>query len=306
MKKAAVGLASLAGILWGILGLFVRTLNAAGLEAMQIVELRACVTAAVLLAALLIARRDLLKIRIRDLWCFLGTGICSIVFFNACYFRTVHDTSLSVAAVLLYTAPVFVMVLSAILFHEKITGIKIMAIIMTVAGCVLVTGVWRDAGGISGMNLLIGLGAGLGYALYSIFGRFALERGYSTVTVTFYTFLVAALFSMLLENPVMVFGTAFSGPGLGAVSISLGVLCTIAPFLSYTIALQYIENSRASVIASVEPVTATILGAVVYGEKLTVSGVLGIAVVIGALVLVNITDGKALSGKTQDSSAEQA
>ena len=285
MRKAAVGLAALAGILWGILGLFVRTLNAAGLEAMQIVELRACVTAAVLLIALLTARRDLLKIRIKDLWCFLGTGICSIVFFNACYFRTVHDTSLSVAAVLLYTAPVFVMILSAILFHEKITGIKIMAIVMTVAGCVLVTGVWRDAGGISGMSLLIGLGAGLGYALYSIFGRFALERGYSTVTVTFYTFLIAALFSMLLENPATT----------GAVSLCLGVLCTIAPFLAYTVSLQYIENSRASVIASVEPVTATILGAVVYGEKLTVSGVLGIAVVIGALVLVNITDGKALS-----------
>ena len=62
-----------------------------------------------------------LRVNPKDLWCFFGTGIVSMVFFNYCYFRLISISSLSVAAVMLYTAPVFVMLLSAVLFRERIT-----------------------------------------------------------------------------------------------------------------------------------------------------------------------------------------
>ena len=86
-------------------------------------------------------RRELLRIRLRDLWCFLGTGIGSIVFFNYCYFKTISLTSMSVAAVLLYTAPAIVMVLSRILFGERFTVRKVTALVMTFVGCIFVTGI---------------------------------------------------------------------------------------------------------------------------------------------------------------------
>ena len=119
MKKLAFVFILAAGILWGSMGLFVRRLNSMGLASMDIVALRAAVTLVVLLLYMVLFRRKLLKIRLRDLWCFLGTGICSIVFFNLCYFKAITLTSLSVAAVLLYTAPVIVMVLSYFLFRES-------------------------------------------------------------------------------------------------------------------------------------------------------------------------------------------
>ena len=84
MKKFAPILILVAGILWGSMGLFVRTLNAQGLASMDIVGLRAVVTAVSMLLFLLIFDRKLFVIRLKDLWCFLGTGICSIVFFNYC------------------------------------------------------------------------------------------------------------------------------------------------------------------------------------------------------------------------------
>ena len=120
LKKAAPFLILLAGILWGSMGLFVRTLNSLGLASMGIVSLRAIVTAISMLVFLLIFDRSRLHIRLRDLWCFLGTGILSIIFFNYCYFSAIMLTSMSVAAVLLYTAPAIVMILSFFLFGENL------------------------------------------------------------------------------------------------------------------------------------------------------------------------------------------
>ena len=124
----------IAGALWGSMGLFVRRLGDAGCNSAEIAQLRSLVTAVILFLFLIIKERNLLRIRLRDIWCFIGTGVLSIVFFNLCYFTTIELTSLSVAAVLLYTAPAFVIVLSAILFKEQITKRKVIALILTFVG----------------------------------------------------------------------------------------------------------------------------------------------------------------------------
>lgn len=287
MKKFAPILILIAGILWGSMGLFVRTLNGQGLASMEIVGLRAVVTTVALALFLLLFDRRLFQIRRKDLWCFFGTGICSIVFFNFCYFKSITLTSLSVAAILLYTAPAIVMVLSYFLFHEKLTKRKLLALAMTFAGCVLVTGILTETGSVSAGGILVGLGAGLGYALYSIFSRYALERGYASLTITFYTFLIAAIGSCFFADMGKVVQVAANGAGNLIFSLAFGVLCTVVPYLTYTLGLQYVENGRASIIASVEPVTATLLGALLFHEKLTVSGAVGVVLVLAALILCN-------------------
>ena len=98
MTRGAPLLILSAGVLWGILGIFVRRLNGSGLTSMDIVGIRAAVTTMILVPVLLIRRKGEWRIRLRDVWCFLGTGIGSIVFFNFCYFQAVVMTSLSVAA----------------------------------------------------------------------------------------------------------------------------------------------------------------------------------------------------------------
>jgi drug/metabolite transporter (DMT)-like permease len=290
MKRIAPGLILLAGVLWGSMGLFVRKLNALGLSSMEIVALRVSVTSIALGLYLLLFQRRLLKIRIRDCWCFLGTGICSIVFFNACYFTAITLTSLSVAAVLLYTAPAIVMVLSCLLFGEKMTARKLMSLLMTLFGCVLVTGVLESGGDISGAGILAGLGAGLGYALYSIFGRYALEKGYHSLTITFYTFLTASIASLFTGNIGHVAAVALESSSMLLFCFAFGILCTVVPYLVYTIGLNYIENSRASILASIEPVTATVLGIFVFQEPVSLSEVVGMALVVGAFMVCRERD----------------
>lgn len=290
-KKAADRMAPLyiltAGILWGSMGLFVRRLGngGVGLSSVEIVQMR-CITAAVLLLFYMAARdRSMFRIRLRDLWCFLGTGLLSIVFFNLCYFTTIQMISLSVAAVLLYTAPGFVIVLSAVLFGEKITRRKIAALLLTILGCGCVSGLLRGGSTMTAAGFLVGLGAGLGYALYSIFSRFALERGYTSLTISFYTFLIAALGTIPFVSADNI-GRAVSG-SMSTVGFILlfGLVTTVIPYLTYTRGLQGVENGQASIIASVEPVVATLLGVFVFREALHVDEIAGILLILGAILI---------------------
>lgn len=276
-----------AGILWGSMGLFVRRLNGLGLASMEIVALRSVVTAVLMLLFLLCFDRRLLQIKWKDIWCFFGTGVCSILFFNFCYFKAMELTSLSVAAILLYTAPAIVMLLSYFLFQEKLTGRKILSVLMTFAGCLLVTGILTEGGAVSAAGILMGLGAGLGYALYSIFSRYALEKGYHTFTITFYTFLIASIGSFFLADMGKVVQTAAKDAGTMLLCLGLGIVCTVIPYLTYTLGLKYVENGKASILASVEPVTATILGGIVFREKLLPESVAGVILVLAALYVAS-------------------
>ena len=278
----------LAGIMWGTMGLWVRRFTEEGLGSMQILSLRVLVTVILMTVFLSIYNRKLLRIRFRDLWCFLGTGICSIVFFGYCYNRTIVLASLSVAAILLYTAPIFVMVMSRFLFGEPFSVRKITALFMAFAGCICVTGILGGDAAVSTAGILTGLGSGFGYALYSVFGRYALEREYHPFTVTYYTFLCALAAVLFLNDWKPVFHFVCSDFSGFAYSIAYGVVTTVLPYILYTFGLSYVESGKASIMATVEPVVATLLGVFVLGEKITVMGLTGVILVIGALVVLNV------------------
>ena len=117
MKKTSSYISILASaVLWGSVGLFFTLLSSYALSRMEIVFLRTFVAATLLFLYLLVFNREKLRVRLRDLWLFFGTGIVSLLAFNYCYFSAMAYTSLAVAAVLLYTAPAFVAVLSALFF----------------------------------------------------------------------------------------------------------------------------------------------------------------------------------------------
>lgn len=162
-----------AAILWGILVIFIKNLSSAGLESMEIVTLRVYGASLVLFIGLLIYNKRLLKIRLKDCWCFVGTGVVSIVFFSYCYFKNVTVSSVAVSSILMYTSPIWVTLLARPIFGEKIGKRKLIALGMAFAGCVLVSGITGGVGMISAEGLLLGLGSGIGYGLYSIYGRIA-------------------------------------------------------------------------------------------------------------------------------------
>lgn len=286
MKKLAPLLVIVAGSLWGCMGILVRGMNKIGLETMEIVAVRCLVTGLCMAAGLLIGNRRALRIHLKDLWCFIGTGICSIVFFNYCYFKTITEASLSMAAILLYTAPAIVMILSALLFGETMTRKKMIALALTFAGCVCVAGA-PGKEGITAAGLFTGLGAGLGYALYSIFGRCAINRGYHSLTITLWTFVIAAAGCLPLIGVKHIIDSFAAHPTAVFSSMFWIFMTTVLAYILYTLGLQHMETGRASVITSIEPVVASLVGIFLFGEPLTVGIFLGMCLVIGAIALIN-------------------
>lgn len=272
-----------AGICWGIIGLFSRQLSAIGYSPVQITFARTVVTACIMSIGMMLFCREGLRIAVKDIWMFLGTGLCSIVFFNICYFTAIELTTLSMAAILLYTAPSIVMVFSVILFKERFTALKALCLVLAFAGCVLVSGIGTGTMNVPG--ILAGLGAGFGYALYSVFGRYALAK-YSPYAVTTWTFIIAAIgLAGFADVPLMAMSIVAQPVGVWWMLL-LGVLSTTVPFVLYTLGLKEMETGKASILASVEPLTSTVIGIMVFHEALTMSGGMGVCCILGAVVLL--------------------
>lgn len=275
-----------AGSLWGFMGFFRRTLDSMGATAVGVISIR-CIFAAVLFGLLiLITDRNAFKIKLRDIWIFFGSGVISLLVFGLCYFKAMDYMSLSAAAILLYTAPSFVILMSVPLFGEKITKRKIFAVVLAFAGCCLVSGIGSSQQKITLVGLALGLGSGFCYALYSIFGRFALNRGYSPVSINFYACVLASVGALIIDGGTSAAIVCATTPSL-LFGAATGLVTCFLPYLLYTYGLSGLENGKASIMASIEPVVATLVGFAVYHEKLTLMSAAGIILVLSAIVLMN-------------------
>ncbi len=280
----------IAGILWGFMGLFVRVFTESfGFSSEQVTTIRLFTAGIMFLLLLLIKDKRLLKIKLRDIWVFLALGVCSIYFMTLFYFKSMtSDTSVSVSAILLYTAPIIVMIASCLLFGEKFTKKKLLALCLAFVGCILVC-MGNDVK-VTFMGFIYGLLSGFAYASYSIFGKIALKKGYSSYTISAYSFIIAGTVSVILGNPYKIVTHTFSlmpSLHLSLLIIMIGLVSAFLPFLFYTKGLEKTPAGKASIMASVEPLVATVCG-LFLGEDITISIILGMAGILSSIVLLNV------------------
>lgn len=291
MKNKALVAVLAAGTFWGTMGFFARSLYDVGFGPLEVAQTR--ITTGLILVGLyiLIFNRSQFKVKLKDIWCFLGTGIVSLLLFSTCYFSALNYTSLAVAAILLYTAPFFVMLMSLVLFKEKMNGKKVFALLLAFSGCVLVSGVGGDEK-FSWIGILLGLGSGFFYALYSIFGRYAINRGYGAWTMTFYTFLFCSVGCAFLCDWQVIGNSVAADHSVLLWVLGLGFVTAFLPYVLYSTGLEHMESSKASILASVEPVVSALFGVFVFHETMSLWGILGIAMVLGAIVVLNVKQKK--------------
>lgn len=270
--------------LWGTTGMFVNQLNASGFTPWEVVGIRLSFAAVLLFIFLLLFKRELLYVKLRDLPFFIGTGIISIAFFNYFFFTVIESASISLAVVLLYTGPVFVALISRFTFGEPFTLRKVAALVLMLIGCAFTVGLLP--GGtltVDGLTILFGVLSGFFYALYSIFGKYVSAR-YHAMTITTYSLLFGSAFliptSRLWEkSEVLLRGDVLlSGLGLAAIA-------TVFAYIFYTAGLRYIESGKAAILSTVEPVVAIIIGLLVYQEVVTIWQGVGMAFVIASVLL---------------------
>ena len=270
----------LSGVFWGSMGIFVRHLNALGFTSIQVACLR-LVTAGILFALILLIKDPKgFKIKAKDIPLFLALGLVSILFFTCCYFTAIRLMTMS-------TAAIWVMVLAIIFLKEKFTIQKIIALVLAFAGCVLVSGF---GGRVTVIGILVGLGSGLGYGLYSIFGTFALKK-YTPYTVTCYTFLIAGAGSVIVSNPADLLAKISAVDNklsLFGFVLLTSVVTAVIPFLLYTLGLNRTTAGKAAVLATVEPAAATLFGFFVMNETVGPVAVCGILLVFAAIIVLSV------------------
>ena len=278
----------IAGVSWGLIGVFTKVIDVLGFTEMQMLFVKGVLATAVLFIITFFKDKKQLKLKNwKDIRYFVGTGIISFTFFSWAYMKAVNLTSLGVAAVLLYTAPTFVMLFSILLFGEKMTKTKGIVLLMTFVGCILVTGLLEGgAAVITWQGIGIGIAAGVGYALYSIFGTYAIRAGYGSLTISFYTFLMATVIMTFLVEPVVVV-SEITEMGQWPLAISFALLTTVVPYLTYTKGLSGLPASKASVTATIEPVVAALLGIFVFHESVTMLKITGIVLVLSSVVVMS-------------------
>ena len=278
-------------VCWGSIGLVSRPLLSYGLDPVHITFLRCSITAVTLIIFSALFKWESLRISgIKNTLLFIGSGVVGVALMYVFYFKTVDSATLSLAAVLLYTAPCFVLIMSCIFFKEKVTVKKIIALVIASAGCVLSTGLISTLSGdvshISVLGVLTGAAAGLCYAFYTIISN-QLLKTYSSLTIITYSFSIGTIclipvcdFDSMLDVMAQVNVLPFIIP--------LSFCCTLLPYVLYTFGLNHVEPSKASIMALVEPVVATLWSILYFREGYTLTGLLGIVLVFVSIIILNI------------------
>ncbi len=281
--------------LWGLTGLYVTTLrNSFGIESMNILVIRAFFTVIQLGLFMFFYDKSLFKIKLKDLWLFGATGILSITFFCFCYYQTMKYTTLSVAAVLMYTAPIFVMVISIIFLGEKFTFLKTFCCISTIVGCAFVTGALSSAQSIGSKGIIYGVLTAFGYSLYGIFSSMLIKRGYNSFTINFYAFVFVFVSSCVVINRGLANTVSLYCKGYMplVIIILMALFNTVLPYILYSSGLKTVSPSIAIIIATVEPVVATLVDIVKYNKYPDIYGYFGIFIVLSSVLLLNLFGGK--------------
>lgn len=294
MRSPWIGTISvlLAASLFATSGTIIKHLiQAYRLQPLTVATVRMTLAALMLFAVLGALDRKLLRIQARDVPFFLLFGLICVTLFQACWTYAVSLIDVGVATVLNYTSPAWAVLFAWPLLGERINRQKGVALLLTIAGVALIVRIF-DAHFLSlnVVGLLWGLASGVLYGLYGIFIRRALKR-YSFWTTITYAFAAGALFlvaTQLVLSPVeaspsrMV--SAFAQPGAALWLVILALVPTLGGHTLFAFGLRFLEATVATILATIEPVMATLWAALFLGESLTWPQLIGGALVIAGVI----------------------
>jgi DME family drug/metabolite transporter len=278
---------------WSTSGLFIRwTVAISGLSALSLAFWRDLATFVCALLGLTLLRPAWLRVQRQDLPWFLALGAVGVGVFHFLWGVTILNIGYAAATVLLYAAPAYVTLMAWLLWREPLTRFKILAVLMTFAGCVLVAGREQLAAvDLTAGGLILGLVTALAYGSFSLLGRHVAPR-YSPWTVLVYSFGFGALALLPFQLATTLAGAPspwLAPPETWIWFAGLVLIATIVPFAAYVAGLRWLPVSVASIIIAAEVAFGALIGYIFFDETLTPAQILGAALVAAGVVLITIT-----------------
>ena len=294
MRKIYLILPILAGIMFGSSGIFVRTLTQNGIDPTTLLFLRFSIAIVPILIAIIATDKNLFRIELKDIPLFLVCSIC-IIGLNLCYNHSMNTVPLSLAAVLLSIAPIYVLIIAYFMFEEKITSKKLICMILAISGCVLMTGILEnDLGNLPLFGILSGIGAGLFWAVYLMASKKSIENGNHTFTILFYSVIFISIALIPFTDFSEISGFVSINPVMTIIFLILHSTFSFAlPYIFSTISLNYMDSGTSSIFLSgAEPFAALIFGFLIYSEIPTPLMFCGFILTIIAMMMLSKDDSK--------------
>jgi drug/metabolite transporter (DMT)-like permease len=256
-----------------------------------------------LLPILGLVRPQLLRVDRKHLAFLVAYGLV-LAFFNSLWTLSVALNGASVSTVLAYCSAGFTALLGWWFLKERLDWGKILAVILTLGGCVLVSGALDPAAWSANiLGILTGALSGLAYAGYSLMGRKASQNGLNPWTTLLYTFAFAAMF-LLITN--LVFGAILPGAAthpsdlmwLGNQTSGWGILFllaigpTLAGYGLYNVSLVDLPSSVANLVVTIEPVFTTAIAYFLLHERLNFIQIMGSHLILGGVIFLRIYEGR--------------
>jgi len=274
-----------AAMLWATIGVFYKLLiGGYGLTPMAAATLRGGLGGLILLGGLLVLRVDL-RVPRRDWLGFIAYGVFGVALFFIAYVNAINLIGVAMAAVLLYTSPAWVALISWRWMGESLGRRGIAALVLALVGAALVARVYDLA--MLRLNLpgiLFGLAAGLTYGLYSVFNKALVRRNRPWVVQVYGLLIGAGVLALLTPRSELARG--FASPESIALLIGMAIVPTLLASLSFAIGVQWVPVSVAAIVATLEPVAAAFFGYLFFGERLDVLQWIGTACIISAVLLL--------------------
>ena len=283
-----ITLAIIGPSLWGIMGIFVRRLSAAGVGSTDISFLRCLLAGVVFFLILWFKHRELLRIDWQGILICTVYGVSSYGVCFVTYNMAVERIPVSVATVLMFISPVWVTLLNWLVFHERPDKLKIFAIVLCFCGAILVAGLLHTdpAARMDPAGIFAGVLNSFGMALQLLIPRYFAGR-YQKDTMLVYGFLGAALVLAFLSDFGRIgAGLAGSdGPAVALCILALGILCTLGANGFYVKATAYLDTTSVSILSALEVVVGSIVGFLVFHESMRFSQAVGaVTILVGALL----------------------
>ncbi len=276
-----------AAVFWGASATLAKFLLNQQLDTLLLVQTRSTFSSIVMLGFLLLFSRHTLRVRAKVLWRLAVLGILGLAGANFTYYFTIKESTVATAITIQYTAALFVMAYEVLTKEERFTAVKAIAVVLSLLGCVLaVTGLDFSTMKISSLGLLTGIGSIISFSLMTILTRH-LVASHSAWTVSFYSITFAGLFWSTITPPWQLPDQIATGTTWLALAF-LAMTSVLIPNLLFSSGLHYLVPTRAIITSTLEPVVAIATASLFVGERLSVVQLLGAALVIFAIIILQI------------------
>ncbi len=275
-----------AALLWGSSATAAKFFFQHSIPPLLVVESRVIIAAAVLTLFLLFTRPQLLKVKLVDLRDFVLLGIIGVAGSNYTYYAAIKETSVAIAILMQYTAPVLVAVYMVAAKREKISAVKTAAIILSLTGCTIMLGIFNNDVRITGFGIFLGALSAFCFAFFNIFAKVA-NKHYSVWTVLTYTVISASAFWIVLDALVDT-GIKVSSFNELTTLFVFSFTSALLPYVFYFRGLRGLKPSTAIVVSTLEPVVAIVTAFVFLGETLHWMQIAGGVFVVAAVILLEV------------------